>query len=321
MQTAESVGPLVGCGDGNTRIVLGAPVIRKSRNAGSNSPEFEGIAAPDRAPTLDSLGKSTEVSQDFSQWDRAPSIAPNPIPNRTLTLEQCDEFRRHPGTFNEMVQAIYSAGYNGVYGMLQEAQAECWKRGVRIQELTDKSSAPSIDSAADAKDAVDIGDGYKLNKDGVVFDPDGKHLIPYSRSKGYLCVSMWQSGKRRDAYVHRLMAETFCTKHSDEQTQVNHRDGDRTNNRLSNLEWCTPGENSMHAARVLFAQKTRAVIGTRLSDGVETRFGSLAEATEHGFIHANIQKVIAGQRRSHAGYTWRDEAIAALQPEGSNHGQ
>lgn len=77
----------------------------------------------------------------------APDRAPSTIPPVTLTPEQCDEFRRHPGTFNEMVQAIYSAGYQGVFGMLQESQGECWKRGARISEL-ESARAPSTDSAA-----------------------------------------------------------------------------------------------------------------------------------------------------------------------------
>ena len=171
-------------------------------------------------------------------------------------------------------------------------------------------AAPQTSPAAqgDALDAADIRHGYTAKRDGSILNPDGQPLIPYQSGKGYLRVSLWRDGKRADEYVHRLIAAAFCTRLSDEQTQVNHRDGDRLNNRASNLEWCSPQENSIHAARVLFAQETRAVIGTSLTDGSTVQFQSLSEAEDHGFKRANIQKVIDGKRRSHGGFTWVDAA-------------
>lgn len=163
---------------------------------------------------------------------------------------------------------------------------------------------------------VSIGHGYKAREDGSIIDPDGKPLLPYFRGGGYLCVSIWRDGVRHEEKVHQVIAKAFCTKHSDLQTQVNHRDGNKSNNAASNIEWCTPEENSIHSARIIFAQDTRPVIGTRLSDGVEFYFPSIAAAVEHGFIRANIQKVIRGDRKKHGGYSWRDAPIDAAMAKG-----
>lgn len=160
--------------------------------------------------------------------------------------------------------------------------------------------------AADIRDAAPIGDGYSVLRSGVVLDPEGRPLQTYLRGAGYECVSIWREGKRAEEYVHRLVATAFCVKRAEEQVHVNHRDGDQLNNKASNLEWCCPAENSIHAARVLMTYKTRAVVGTSLKDGSEIHIPSLSEAAEYGFIRANIHKVINGERKHHAGYVWRD---------------
>lgn len=71
-----------------------------------------------------------------------------------------------------------------------------------------------------------------------------------SYHNGYRRVSICSQGKARYCLVHRLIAEAFIPNpHS--KPQVNHRDGDRTNNRVENLEWATNAENNQHAFKVL----------------------------------------------------------------------
>lgn len=67
-------------------------------------------------------------------------------------------------------------------------------------------------------------------------------------SKGYKGVVLYKNKKRKAFKTHRLVAEHFLNKDCD-RNQVNHIDGDKANNRLSNLEWVTNKENMTHSWR------------------------------------------------------------------------
>ena len=75
---------------------------------------------------------------------------------------------------------------------------------------------------------------------------DGRILIPIKSKKGYL--NVWC--RKRIFKVHRLVANAFIP-NPQNLPQVNHIDGDKTNNCVTNLEWVTDGENLLHAYRVL----------------------------------------------------------------------
>lgn len=78
--------------------------------------------------------------------------------------------------------------------------------------------------------------------------PSGKILKPSPDSGGYLRLSLMRAGKNKYVTVHRLVAEAFLPK-VDGKTCVNHIDGNKANNRLDNLEWCTYSENIKHAIK------------------------------------------------------------------------
>lgn len=130
-------------------------------------------------------------------------------------------------------------------------------------------------------------------------------------AKGYEQVTLYKNGHSTRFKVHRLVAQSFIPNPCNKQ-QVNHIDGDKRNNVVSNLEWVTQSENMTHAkrtglspittpamqrARSEVGQKTRniervnppkAVIVKR-KDGTQFRFGSLHEAAkEFGISATNV---------------------------------
>jgi predicted XRE-type DNA-binding protein len=74
----------------------------------------------------------------------------------------------------------------------------------------------------------------------------GKILKPRKNSKGYLYVGLYCNSKMSEKYVHCLVLSTFRRTYNDD-AECNHRDGDKTNNKLDNLEFCTHSENMKHA--------------------------------------------------------------------------
>jgi hypothetical protein len=67
---------------------------------------------------------------------------------------------------------------------------------------------------------------------------------PSLRPNGYLSIMLFNNGKYKGYLVHRLIMLTFC---GESNLQVNHIDGIKTNNNLTNLEYCTASENIRHA--------------------------------------------------------------------------
>jgi hypothetical protein len=88
--------------------------------------------------------------------------------------------------------------------------------------------------------------GYEVSNLGRVRSPRGNILKQQANFKGYMRVLL----RERCFRVHRLVAEAFIS-NPQAHPQVNHRNGDKKDNSVQNLEWCSNAENTLHAFRVL----------------------------------------------------------------------
>jgi len=82
-------------------------------------------------------------------------------------------------------------------------------------------------------------------------DKNGRILRPGKASKGYLQVRLFRGGKQKQVLVHRLVLEAHTGPAPSPKHEGNHRNGDKADNRIENLEWVTPEENIRHAFREL----------------------------------------------------------------------
>lgn len=162
-------------------------------------------------------------------------------------------------------------------------------------------------------------DGYQASTLGRVRSVDrvgarghrykGRVLKVGAHRGGYRFAYLWKDGKKRNVTVHRLVAMTFlATDPNPERNNVNHKNGDKADNRVTNLEWVTYSENTLHAIRELGAKlpplsPTCPVVA--IKDGVELRFPSLMAADRGGFRQSRISDCLSGRQKTHKGYEWR----------------
>lgn len=163
---------------------------------------------------------------------------------------------------------------------------------------------------------IDGFPGYKVSDDGRVWtEKRQRWLKNHTVRDGYLQVGMCNNGKLYMRYVHRLVAEAFIPHHGKDQ-EVNHKDEDKTNNAVSNLEWCDRRYNVHYGTRDKRAtDKIKCIEQERYGktviqltlDGIEVgRFNSSQEAARQtGFCQGGISNVCRGERHRYKGYIWK----------------
>lgn len=68
----------------------------------------------------------------------------------------------------------------------------------------------------------------------------------FADKHGYIKVNLYKQNNHKQCYVHRLVADAFIL-NENELPQINHIDGNKSNNTVENLEWCSAKENVIHA--------------------------------------------------------------------------
>ena len=129
------------------------------------------------------------------------------------------------------------------------------------------------------------------------------HLIRPSINKfGYYVVTFSVNKKRKTYRVNRLVISAFIG--IEEGKDVNHIDGDKLNNQLSNLEWCTRSENMHHAynSGLVSRNKTSRAINIVKNGIVIKTYPSIyIAAKKEGLRRSCINEVLTGKRKTHNG--------------------
>ena len=127
-------------------------------------------------------------------------------------------------------------------------------------------------------------------------------------NRGYMVVELYKNGIGKRFSIHRLVAENFI-KNSNNLPQVNHIDGNKENNNINNLEWCTGSQNIKHAIKTgLFKAKKRPVIQYDLNGNYIKKWDTIKDFLIEKNINLKssaITKCCKGKRKSAYGYKWK----------------
>ena len=153
----------------------------------------------------------------------------------------------------------------------------------------------------------------------------GKTLSPIKNGGGYLRVNLCNKYGRKAVFVHRLVAKAFI-ENFDNLPEVNHKDENKENNSLENLEWCDAKYNSNYGTskqrcaehnrgkhkhytyesfRRMIGPKEKPVVGINYETKHTVFFRSMASAKKAGFSPVGISHCITNRQKTHKGYIWR----------------
>jgi len=149
--------------------------------------------------------------------------------------------------------------------------------------------------------ALDRQIGYR---NGRLRNWKGVEKVLTENTRGYLATKLYKDGKGATKEIHRFVAEAFIP-NPDGKDEVNHIDGNKHNNHISNLEWVSHSENMRHSTEVLKNIKKRVLQYSLDGTYIQT-FNSIKEAAEKTHSpRTAICQVVKGKRITAGGYMWR----------------
>lgn len=153
---------------------------------------------------------------------------------------------------------------------------------------------------ADFRDVVGFP-SYRVSRDGVIVNSAGHPLATYTTKRGYVTTTL---GYGNSVKVHRVVAMAWIP-NPNEYPQVNHIDGNKSNNAASNLEWATDSQNIAHAfANGLHPNPEKPVAGVCMETGAGIWAKSQHAVGHFGFQYRRVNDCLRGRSKSHGGYVW-----------------
>ncbi len=150
---------------------------------------------------------------------------------------------------------------------------------------------------------------YMISNFGNVKNAETNYVLSTGNLRsGYRSTTLYNNGKNKAFKVHILVANAFLEKPKNKNKKwVNHKDGNKLNNHIDNLEWVTPRENVIHGFKTgLIKSLERKVCQYTKEGNLIKTFNSIKEAYEEtGIRGEGIVKVCRGYRNTAGGYVWK----------------
>lgn len=159
---------------------------------------------------------------------------------------------------------------------------------------------------------------YFINDTGEVYNYNCKKIKPHPDKDGYLKVRLWSGQKYKNFFVHRLVAEAFIP-NPENKPQVNHIDGNKTNNNIFNLEWVTQSENMRHCFDVLGhkagywnkgrfeknSNRAKVVLQIKNNTIIAEFYGCMEAQRKTGIHFGSISNACLGRSKTAGGFQWK----------------
>ncbi len=149
---------------------------------------------------------------------------------------------------------------------------------------------------------------YQVSDDGQVRNSKGIILKPEVNKKGYLRVNLFKEGKKKKYRIHRLVAMAFIP-NPDNLPQINHIDEDKSNNCLTNLEWCDCKYNNNYGTHTerMAKKHSKPVRQFDLQGNLIKEYPSLTELHKlTGFNMGNVSSCCRGRNQTSYGFIWQN---------------
>lgn len=133
---------------------------------------------------------------------------------------------------------------------------------------------------------------YKIAEDGTIHNSISGRTVKHSRSNfGYSVVGLRKDGVARQFGVHRLVATTYIHKEYDHY-EVNHIDGNKQNNHVSNLEWVSRQDNLRHASETGLKRKVKPELAKKIREEYNEYKNKSFIARKYGLSRNTVKDVI-----------------------------
>jgi hypothetical protein len=163
------------------------------------------------------------------------------------------------------------------------------------------------------KKAKGYEDYISISSNGNIYSiRKNKRIKPINNGNGYMRINLsnfYYDGvliKQRTLYIHRLVAEAFIV---NKKEQVNHKDEDKNNNNLYNLEWCDAKYNSNYGNRneKLSKIKKKSVMQINKNGSIVKEWNSIGDASyfyTKNKYHSSINNVLRKRSKKAFGFYW-----------------
>lgn len=151
-------------------------------------------------------------------------------------------------------------------------------------------------------------DRVEIQKNGIARKRKGRIIKTSIKQNGYAHFRLSHNGEATDVSVHRVVAAAFIPNPHNHPC-INHKDGNRANNFVENIEWCTYKYNNEYMNRINRAVEARGCrkIGKYSKDGVllDVYRSTNMAASVNRLSRGNLYSALHGKQKTCGGYKWK----------------